>query len=139
MIILLNLAGQSLAITAPLGAAAYAVHQTSGKASVIFAMLRKGEAGIDTLNRVLDENTTLKWLPVAARPEEQLASAFGPDDYVAFDFLLDDDGNWTPATDALTNFLEAMQAMASLPTAPPSSLATTLQGFTPQRTGKSKA
>lgn len=129
MILIVKLGGQSLSLVAPLGAAAYAVHEQTDKASIIFAMMKMGEHGIDTYNRVLDGNTALQWQPVAARPEEQKTSAPSKDEYIAYEFIRGENGTWTPASDALTEFLTAMQAMQALPTAPPSSLATSLTGF----------
>lgn len=124
-------------MTAPLGAAAYAVVETDTTARIIFAMMREGESGLRTLNRVYNENTTLQWKPVAARPEEQHAAAFGPDEYCEYT-LVYQDGNWMPSNAAVANFMQAMQAAQSLPVSPPSDLATTISAFRPRGTTKVK-
>jgi len=133
MILLLKVQHRRLAVPAPLGAAAYAVTETNTTVTILFAMLRKGDSGLDTYNRVTHDFSAYGWLPVAARPEHQFASAFGPDDFVSYDFVLDGENNWTPANANVTAFLEAMQAVQTLPVSPPSTLAVSLSSLKPRQ------
>jgi hypothetical protein len=129
MLITVEFNGQYLSLPAPLGAAAYLVTTTDATASVLFAMMKQGETGIDTLNRVLDDGNNHPWLPCAARPEEQTAmSARDKSDFLSYDFTLAD-GVWTTSTIELAEFMAMMQSMTYLPTSAPASLATTLEAF----------
>jgi hypothetical protein len=128
MIITIQLGGRTLALTAPLGAAAFAVDEGKGTAKIIFAMLAKGENGLNTINRVRSTATTLQWRPVAARPEGQTVREYSKDAYVQYT-LVQTDGVWSPATDALANFMKVMQGAQSMPATPPSALGITLAEF----------
>lgn len=125
-------------MTAPLGAAAYAVVTETNSVKIIFAMMQQGETGLDAIIRIRSNPTTLKWIPVAARPEEQQASTFGPDPYVEYT-LVYKDGSWTPSTDAVANFMRVMQGAQSMPATPPSALAASIAAYTRGGTAKVKA
>jgi hypothetical protein len=115
-----------LPVIAPRGAAAYvtAVDKGGSAASIIFAMMKNGESGLQALNRVLSmpNKLTQNWLPVAARPEAQRAGEYNGPDFVSYDFIYDN-GMWNTATTELANFMKAMQSFQSLPASPPRGLA----------------
>jgi hypothetical protein len=113
-------------VIAPRGAAAYTtvVERDGNSASIIFAMMKKGESGLAALNRVLNMQSRLsgEWLPVAARPEAQQASDYDGPEFVSYDFVYAEN-QWTTATTELANFMKAMQSFRALPASPPRELA----------------
>jgi hypothetical protein len=125
-------------VIAPRGAAAYYVSNDpkSNNASVIFAMMKKGESGLDTLNRTLTDRQGMSeaWLPVASRPEAQRAASYTGPDFVSYDFVYNNE-QWNTATLELANFLKAMQSFQALPALPPRELAFDVSRFA--KTGKS--
>jgi len=124
MIIVIELTGHKMPLMAPLGAAAFAVQQTDATATVIFRMLKKGEDGLDALNSAREASPMLAWAPVAARPENQVASTFSTDEYVAYDFI-SENGIWIAANVEVSTFLAAMGAIQRMPASPPKSLSLT--------------
>jgi len=128
MIINLQVNGQSLALTAPIGAAAFAVNLGENTLKVIFCMMKAGETGLDALNRILDANTTLDWTPVAARPEEQLTVGDTENEFVEYAFTWQGDA-WHPATSTLANFMMALAGVQALPLQAPSQLKTSINAF----------
>lgn len=128
MLITVILKDELVPLVAPLGAAAFFVQDEGDTASVIFAMMRKGETGIDTLNRVMDEESALGWEAVAARPEEQRLSDFGPDAYIKYD-LIYEGGGWRAASADLANYLRVLSLIQNMPKSPPRALGTTLEAF----------
>jgi hypothetical protein len=131
MIITVILNKQVLSMVAPLGAAAFTTEEDGVKAKVIFAMMQnvKGtpELGIDTYNRVTENDYGYHWLPVAARPEEQQCAEFGSDPFVAYSFLIQS-GSIVPANNSVANFMQVMSKLQSLPKLPPKDLAFNMGG-----------
>lgn len=107
---------------APAGAAAYAEAVTDRTAKVIFAMIQKGETGVQALERVLAEPRDLEWKAVAARPEEQRNAPVVNFPFASYDFTYVD-GRWTAATEAIAAIINAMSNFQTLPKTPPSEIA----------------
>jgi hypothetical protein len=128
MIITIKIQNRSLSMTAPLGAAAYAIVAEPATIKVLFGMMKPGENGLKALLRIRNTTSTLTWIPVASRPEEQVASAFGKDLYVEY-VLIYKDGVWSPSTDAVANFMKAMQGAQAMPATPPSALAASIATY----------
>lgn len=118
MMITIEAGGQLLPLLAPIGAAGYFYETNGSKLSILFAMMRKGERGIDALQRVRKDNSNLKWIPASARPEEQHHMLVGLKDFVAFDFEYRD-GTWTPVQAELVDFMEQMSRLAAVPSQAP--------------------
>lgn len=131
MLLTIKLSNRNMAMTAPLGAAAFSLEEdtTAHTARITFAMMQNvagyPERGIDTINRVRREFPTMKWKCVTARPEEQVASGFGPDKFIEYAFAYKD-GAWSPTTEALANFMRATRAIRDMPLAAPSELGVAL-------------
>jgi len=122
MLLTVKIGTQYLPIQAPLGAAAYIVQLDGNSASVIFAMMRKGEDGALALNKVKNRNDGLPWQAVAGRPEEQHPVSDCGSDFVSYTFTLDE-GRWAPASKELASFLSAISALQTPPAVPPKELA----------------
>lgn len=120
--------GRNFPLVAPLGAAAYFVDSKDNISRVVFAMMKPGETGLDTLNRTLDTISNYDWTPVAARPEEQTAFAPDSDAFVAYEFSRDEYGTWSATSNDLIEFLEILQNIKSMPVKAPKSLGVILSG-----------
>lgn len=118
---------ERLALMAPPGAAAFYIKQDGKLLRVLFAMMRTGELGIDTLTRVAREYK-LPWQPVNARPELQRLSNPGSSDFVKYEFVKED-SSWFAADEVLAGFLQAMNVFTAL-TDIPVDLRTTVESFT---------
>jgi hypothetical protein len=129
MIITIKIEGRTLALTAPLGAAAYALDQGKDQLKIIFGMMKTGENGLTAINRIRSSPSILTWHPVASRPESQVATSATTDLFVAYT-LIYRDGAWMPATSQVANFLKVMQAAQSLPMAPSEDMAINIKDYT---------
>jgi hypothetical protein len=114
--------GIKLSIMATVGAAAYSVTVTGATARILFGMMKPGETGIDAFNRI---SSTYQvdggWLPVAARPEEQITVGPAGQDFTFYDFVKAGD-SWAAASAELANFLQGVATFKSGPALAPSAL-----------------
>jgi hypothetical protein len=114
MMINVEVQDQILPLLAPIGAAGYYYEVRDGVLSVLFAMMRQNERGIDALKRVRSDHPNVEWMPCAARPEEQHHILVGSKDFVAFDFTYQD-GMWRPKNVQLNEFMSVMSRLAAEP------------------------
>lgn len=130
MIITIPVQGRTLAIMAPLGAAAYISSEAPNILKVLFAMMRKekDESAIDTINWLLSEAKALEWKPVSGRPEHQRLSTYSDDGFIEYQFI-NVNGEWQPASADLTSFLQMTGSFRALPASPPSSLRSSITLF----------
>jgi len=119
--------GYGVPMMAPLGAAGYTVSEDEGGASILFAMMRADETGLDTLLRVRKAEPNMTWKAVAARPAQQLNSGSGEGDFVVFDMDIASDGTFTGRTEPLRAYLDSILKAGALPKAPPSKFYTSLE------------
>jgi hypothetical protein len=122
-------------LIAPVGAAAFAVRETDSGASILFAMMRDGESGLDTIIRIEKASTGLDWLPTAARPEEQLQDGPNDAEFKRVD-LEYKDGAFVGKTDATRAFLETLRRVSAMPTAAPADMSTTMDEWKKGSSGK---
>jgi len=125
MIMTVKMRGRTMPLMAPIGAAAYIERDTAGGAELLFAMMRTGESGLDTLLRLRKEHPDLPWKPVTARPEHQLNAGDANGEFKKFDFTYKD-GTFFGATDAIQGYLDTIIRMQQLPRKAPPELTVTL-------------
>jgi hypothetical protein len=114
--------GTKLSVMAPIGAAAYSVTVKAGTARILFGMMKINETGIDAYNRISNAyEVPGGWLPVAARPEEQITAAIGSADFTFYDFVKTGD-SWVAASAELASFLQGLATFRSGPAQAPQAM-----------------
>jgi len=133
MFINVELRGRFIPMMAPIGTAGYAIKLDGDAASIIFVVIKPEETGLGALNRVRKSNSTLTWIPVAARPEHQRAGTDVKEGFIAYDFEYNGE-SWIPKTTDLSNFFELMTRLSGLPSKAPDSSYTTLEEWSKKQT-----